>query len=269
LAARPCGLVALRMDDLAFIDLVASEAHLSREDAERAIHATLQTLGERIDREQARRLAAQLPPAIAPWIATTTPAERFDADAFAERVARRAGLDDAIARRAASAVLDAVARAVSREAWDDTVAELPAGYGPLLPRGRWVDVADLEELLRRVAEQAGLDRAGARRALEATLETLAERIDGGEVDDLIERLPSELHPALRRGREASGGRATRMSLQAFLRRAAQRDGVADQQEAARHLRAVFGALRATLEDELLDVKAQLPEDYVRVLALVP
>jgi uncharacterized protein (DUF2267 family) len=49
------------MDDLGFIDLVAAEAHLSRADAERAIHATLQTLGERIDREQARQLAAQLP----------------------------------------------------------------------------------------------------------------------------------------------------------------------------------------------------------------
>jgi uncharacterized protein (DUF2267 family) len=257
------------MDDPAFIDLVASEAHLSREDAERAIHATLQTLGERIDREQARQLAAQLPPGIAPWIATTTSAERFDADAFAERVARRAGLDDAIARRAASAVLDAVARAVSREEWDDMVAELPAGYAPLLPRGRWVDVADLEELLRLVAEQTGLDRAGARRALEATLETLAERIDGGEVDDLVERLPPELHPALRRGREASGGRATGMSLEAFVRRAAQREGIGDLQEAARHLRAVFGALRATLGDELLDVKAQLPEDYVRALALAP
>ena len=120
-----------------------------------------------------------------------------------------------------------------------------------------------------VAEQGGLDRAGARRALEATLETLAERIDGGEVDDLIERLPPELHPALRRGREASGGRATRMPLETFVRRAAQREGVRNLQEAARHLRVVFGALRATLGDELLDVKAQLPEDYVRALALAP
>jgi uncharacterized protein (DUF2267 family) len=257
------------MDDSGFIALVATEAHLPHEDAERAIHATLRTLGERIDREQARQLAAQLPPGIAPWIATTTAAERFDADAFAERVARRADLGDRVARRAVSAVLDAVAHAVSREEWDDLVAELPAGYAPMMPRGRWVDVTDLEELSRLVAEQTGLGRAAVRRALEATLETLAERIDGGEVDDLIERLPSELHPALRRGREASGGRATRMSLEAFVRRAAQREGVADLQEAVRDLRAVFGALRATLGEELLDVRAQLPEDYVRALALVP
>jgi uncharacterized protein (DUF2267 family) len=257
------------MDDSSFIDVVATEAQLTREDAERAVHATLQTLGERIDRGQARQLAAELPPGIAPWIATTTAAERFDADTFAERVARRAGFDDQVARRAVSAVLDAVAHAVSSKEWDDMVAELPAAYAPLLPRGRWVDVADLEELLRLVAEQTGLDRAGARRALEATLETLAERIDGGEVDDLIARLPPELHTALRRGREASAGQATRMPLEAFVRRTAQREGVADPQEAARHLRAVFGALRATLADELVDVKAQLPEDYVRALALAP
>jgi uncharacterized protein (DUF2267 family) len=257
------------MDDAAFIDLVATEAHLGREDAERAVHATLQTLGERIDREEARQLAAQLPPGIAPWIATTTSAERFDVDAFAERVARRGGLDDHVARRAASAVLDAVARAVSRKEWDDLVAELPAGYAPLLPRGRWVDVSDLDELLRLVAEETGLDRTGARRALEATLETLAERIDGGEVNDLIERLPPELHPALRRGRAASAGKATRMPLETFVRRAAGREGVADLQEEARHLRAVFGALRATLGDELLDAKAQLPDDYVRALDLAP
>lgn len=269
MAERPPGLLASLMDDGAFIDLVATEAHLPREEAERAVHATLQTLGERIDREQARQLAAQLPPGIAPWIATTTPAEGFDADAFAERVARRADLDDHTARRAASAVLDAVARSVSRKEWEDMVAELPAGFELLTPRGRWIDVADLEDLSRRVAEQTGLDRAGALRALEATLETLAERIDGGEVDDLIERLPPELHPALRRGREASGGQATRMSLETFVRRAAQREGVKNLQEAARHLRAVFGALRATLGDELLDVKAQLPEDYVRALALAP
>jgi uncharacterized protein (DUF2267 family) len=131
------------MDDSTFIGSVAAAAQLAREDAERVVHATLQTLGERIDRGEARQLAAELPPGIAPWIATTTSAERFDADAFAERVAHRTDLDDKGARRAVSAVLDAVARAISRKEWDDLVAELPANFAPLLPRGRQVDVTDL------------------------------------------------------------------------------------------------------------------------------
>ena len=48
-------------------------------DAFLATRATLQTLGERIDPGQARQLASQLPAEIAPWVATQTPARRFDA----------------------------------------------------------------------------------------------------------------------------------------------------------------------------------------------
>ena len=44
------------------------------------------------------------------------------------------------------------------------------------------------------------------------LETLAERIAGGEVDDVIVRLPIALHEPLKRGKEMSGGKARRMSL---------------------------------------------------------
>lgn len=45
----------------------------------------------------------------------------------------------------------------------------------------------------RVAERAGLHVERARRAVDAVLETLAERIAGGEVDDLIARLAPALH----------------------------------------------------------------------------
>jgi uncharacterized protein (DUF2267 family) len=254
------------MDHEKFIDLVAAEAGVDRDGAERAVHATLQTLAERIDREEARQLAAQLPPEVAPWLATMSAAERFDADELVRRVAQREDVDVHTAERHTRAVLDALARTVSPKEWDDMVAELPGDFARLLPRGRQVDVVDLDTLLGRMAEHADVNRDEARRALEAALETLAERIDGGEVDDLIERLPIELHEPLRRGREASGGRAQRMRLDVFVHRAAEREG-ADDGEAAEHLRAVFAALRETLGDELLDVRAQLPDDYVRALAL--
>ncbi|MDX6733210.1 MAG: hypothetical protein QOC54_3158, partial [Baekduia sp.] len=86
------------MDHDTFLDLVAREARLDRQHAERAARATLETLGERIDREEARQLAAQLPPEVAPWIATTTSAEGFDQDELLRRVAERAGLDLPAAR---------------------------------------------------------------------------------------------------------------------------------------------------------------------------
>jgi uncharacterized protein (DUF2267 family) len=254
------------MDHDAFIELVAAEAALDRDPAERATRATLQTLGERIDREEARHLAAQLPPEVAPWIATTTSAEGFDADELLRRVAERADLDLEAARRAAAGVLDALARTVSPAEWDDLVAELPGDYAPLMPRGPDVEVVDAGAFLALVAERAGLDRDRARRAAEAVLETLAERIAGGEVDDLIEHLPLELHPALRRGRDARGGQAPRLGLSAFVHRVAERERVADA-DAAAHARAVLWALHETVGDaEFRDVTSQLPEDYVRVLA---
>jgi uncharacterized protein (DUF2267 family) len=254
------------MDHDTFIDLVAAHAGIDREAADRAVRATLQTLAARISREEARHLAAQLPPEVAPWIATTTPAAGFDADEFVRRVAERAGSDLRGARRWTAAVFDALARTVSREEWDDMVAELPSDFAPLLPRGPYLEVVDLETFLGLVAEHAGVDSDLARRATEATLETLAERIDGGEVDDLIERLPAELHPALRRGRDTTGGRATRLPLDAFVMRVAEREGVGDL-EAVQHAHAVFLALRETVgDDEFFDVTAQLPEEYVRTLA---
>ncbi|MDX6701945.1 MAG: hypothetical protein QOF26_2171 [Baekduia sp.] len=255
------------MDHETFIDVVAGEAGTGREQAERAMSATLQTLGEHLDREEARQVAAQLPPEVAPWIAKSAPgAERFDADEFLRRVAQRAGVDVGDARRHAAAVLDALSRAVSTKEWDDLVAELPSDFAPLLPRGPYVAVVEADTFLGLVAEHAGLDRDGARHAAEAVLETLAERIAGGEVDDLTVRLPLELHPPLRRGRDASGGQARRMGAAEFVHRVAELEGVSDL-EAARHSRAVLLTLREAVGDEeFRDVAAQLPDDFLRTLA---
>jgi len=124
------------MDCEQFVTIVEQEIadHTPAAEAAAAAHATLQTLGERIDREEARQLAAQLPPALAPWIATATPAERFD----------------------------------------------------------------VYEFVRRVSERENVDPAAAQRHL-------AERIAGGEVEDLIAHLPAELHLPLERGRAGVPG----------------------------------------------------------------
>jgi uncharacterized protein (DUF2267 family) len=254
------------VDYESFITIVAAGAGTDRDGAERATRATLRTLGERIDREQARQLAAQLSPEVAPWVATTTPAERFDVDEFIRRVSEREGVDLTTAQRHVSAVFDALARAVTGKEWADVVAELPRGFTPLLPRGPYAAVVDAEAFLRRVAERSGLDPESARHATDAVLETLAERIAGGEVDDLIERLPIELHAPLKRGRVASGGQAKPIRLDKFVQRVAERERVGPI-EAALHARAVFRALReAAGEKEFRDITVQLPEDYVTLLA---
>jgi uncharacterized protein (DUF2267 family) len=165
------------------------------------------------------------------------------------------------------AVFDALERAVSDAEWDDVVAELPRDFAPLLPRGLDVGIVDADAFLQRVADCAGIDVLGARRATDAVLRTLAERIAGGEVDDLIVRLPMELHEPLERGKAATGGRALPLRVDRFVQRLAEREGVGPA-EAAEHARAVFAVLHETLGDEdFFDVVVQLPKDYVD--ALIP
>src|SRR3954454_18677093 len=184
----------------------------------------LQTLAERIDRGEARALAARLPPELAPWVATTTPAERFDVDELVRRVAQREGVDEPTAYGHVRAVFDALARAVGPDELADMAAQLSKDYAALLPRGAYIEVVPADSFLAQVAERADVDLEGARRATDAVLETLAERIAGGEVRDLMARLPIELHDPLRRGSERNGGRAQPMAAGGFLGLLAPRGG---------------------------------------------
>jgi uncharacterized protein (DUF2267 family) len=125
----------------------------------------------------------------------------------------------------------------------------------------------LDAFLDRVAERAGLDRDGARRATEAVLEVLALRVSAGQVEDLRPFLPYELRPALDRGMNRSRGRALPLTLEEFIDRLTQREGVSEQ-EAPAHARAVLSALRdAVSEKEFHDTTAQLPREYRALFAL--
>src|SRR3954463_9475817 len=93
-----------------------------------------------------------------------------------------------------------------------------------------------DEFVDRVGRRAGLDRDAARRAAEAVLEALADRITGGQVDDLAAQLPEGLHPPLhpprggpppplQRGKEQSNAAARPLSLDEFVGGIAEREGV--------------------------------------------
>ncbi|MEA2322749.1 MAG: hypothetical protein QOD81_2599, partial [Solirubrobacteraceae bacterium] len=144
-------------------------------------------------------------------------------------------------------------------------AELGRSYGRLLARGPFGLAPTAGEFETKVAERTSLDVVAARRATEAVLETLAERIAGGEVQDLIERLPVELHPPLKMGNTLSNGEARSMSLDEFVGRVAEREGVSAG-EAREHTRAVLRTLREVVgDDEFFDVTVQLPDEYDVVL----
>ena len=253
------------MDAQRFTTFVQQAAGIDDAHAGRAIAATLATLADRLDRGEARDLAAEVPPELAAWLATNTPAAGFGVDEFIRRVAEREGVDATTAERDARAVFTALGHVVSLGELADVAAQLPNEFARLLPRGTWVEQPTPDEFAGRIARRTGLDGERAMRAAEAVVETLAERISGGEVEDLEARLPLELRPALERGRAASGDHARSMPLDSFLRRVAEREG-GQPAEALVHARAVLVTLREAVGDEeFLDVLSELPADYMRIL----
>jgi uncharacterized protein (DUF2267 family) len=254
-----------------FIKTIQHKAELSWEQAALAARVTLSTLAERLSTGEARDIAEQLPGQVGIWLEPKEEAERFDADEFLRRIAEREGVDLEAAERHARAVFTAIARAVSRQELDDMVSELPKDFEPLIAEARKAEdeapreIVPFEEFITRVADRAGLDEDRARRASKAVLETLGERIAGGEVEDLRRELPSELGPPLQRGNERTAGKAEKMSLEEFVERVAEREGVRPS-EAQEHGRAVFKTLRETVsEKEFGDMAAQLPDGYAPLL----
>lgn len=94
------------------------------------------------------------------------------------------------------------------------------------------------------------------RAIQATLETLSERITEGEAKNLAAQLPDELGDYL-----SSVETNERFSLQDFFLRVAAKES-ADLPDAAFHARVVVEVLgEALTAGELDDVRAQLPAEY--------
>jgi uncharacterized protein (DUF2267 family) len=118
-----------------------------------------------------------------------------------------------------------------------------------------------DEFMTKVGGRAdvSLDTADALTA--ATLQTVAERISGGEAADLARYLPPELQPHLLRADEA----AESFDVTEFVRRVAERSGT-DPDQARAGVRAVFATLAEEVPSgELHDLKAQLPKTFHELL----
>ncbi|TDC36373.1 DUF2267 domain-containing protein [Micromonospora sp. 15K316] len=93
----------------------------------------------------------------------------------------------------------------------------------------------------------------------ATLETLAERLTGGEVLDLAAQLPKPLQVVLKPSPRTEA--ADRFGAAEFIARVALRADV-DETAARNGARAVFTTLREAITGgEFDDVMTQLPRDY--------
>jgi uncharacterized protein (DUF2267 family) len=274
------------------IQAVEQAGGLSREAAERAAQATLQTLADRLPRGEARHIQQELPAELKPWIYTETDAEPLDIDGFLGRLAQRERTDPETALRHARAVFAALGRALSPEAVDHLAAALPQTYDPLIAEAqhRYLEIMPAGQFWDRVGERLGVGRDAARQVTGAVLQTLAERIAAGQVEDLMAQLDPLLHPPLRRGMASAGPGARRMSLEDFLRRVAEREGAGAEREGAgadagaqargheqdrgspdeevlygqvfEHARAVFATLaEAVSRKEWFDIVVELPQDH--------
>jgi uncharacterized protein (DUF2267 family) len=126
-------------DHVGFAKDVAEATGLAGEAVERAIEATLVTLGERISEGEAEDLARHLPDSLAAMIRRPGPAQPIDAAEFFRRVAQREGTEPDTAERHAAAVVAALGRRVGRKELHDMLSQLPKQLRARLLPGRGRD----------------------------------------------------------------------------------------------------------------------------------
>jgi uncharacterized protein (DUF2267 family) len=115
------------------------------------------------------------------------------------------------------------------------------------------------EFMRSVTERSGLDRDQAEKAVRATLNTLAQRLAGGEAKDLASQLPQELKDTVML--TTGAGQGAPMSLDEFLETVAQREGC-PVDRARVHAQAVMTTLKdAVTDEEFEEVMTQLDKEY--------
>lgn len=113
-----------------------------------------------------------------------------------------------------------------------------------------------DEFVGQVQQRAKLPDSGrAVRAIQATLETLGERLFGGEADELAAQLPPEIGYYLRQAQAKDN-----FGMDEFFDRICLREGV-HLGTAMHHARIVLSVLtEAVSRGEIEDAQAQLPED---------
>jgi uncharacterized protein (DUF2267 family) len=269
---RPSGLDSRREEQWRyerFLTTIREQTGLDRDHAERAAMATLVTLAERISKARADELAEDLPEHLRSWLADAKERpETFHVEEFLRRVAEREEVDAETAGRHARAVFRALARIAPAYEIDDLVDELPHEFEPLVGDvAREViertepEVRTFGDFVDRVRRRADLDRIEAERAARVVLETVAERLAAGEVEDLQAVLPTQLREPLERGKVHVHGQPRRMSLDEFVDRVARKEDVPFE-VAFEHTRAVFSTLAEALPPkELRDILEALPRAY--------
>jgi uncharacterized protein (DUF2267 family) len=116
---------------------------------------------------------------------------------------------------------------------------------------------DAEEFEQSVCDRAGIPPGSARVLIQATLQTLAERLSGGEARDLAAQLPKPMKEWL----TPTSERAQSFGVDEFIRRVSDRAQVPPD-TARQAARAVLTTVReAVTAGEFKDVMSQLPGEF--------
>ncbi|MFG3557126.1 DUF2267 domain-containing protein [Micromonospora sp. NPDC047557] len=117
-----------------FINAVATRLKVSTDQAATLTSATLETLADRISAGQAEDLAYQLPDGLDDNLRKPPPHRRdehakpFGFDEFVRRVADHPAVDRALAGAGVRAVLTTLREAVTRDEFEDAMAQLPKEF---------------------------------------------------------------------------------------------------------------------------------------------
>jgi uncharacterized protein (DUF2267 family) len=126
-----------------------------------------------------------------------------------------------------------------------------------VPRASEEDDVDYQTFIQTEAQKAGVPRDVAENLARATLQTLADRISGGEAEDLVAQLPKPLKDEVHPQREE----AEAFDVDEFVRRVSERAHV-DEQTARAGAVAVLTTVReAVTPGEFDDITSQLPQEY--------
>jgi uncharacterized protein (DUF2267 family) len=119
-----------------------------------------------------------------------------------------------------------------------------------------------DQLIESVGQRTGLPREAAEKLTHATLQVLAERLSGGEAEDLQAQLATELKGDLAVPKEKP---AESFGAAEFTRRVAQRAGM-DEPAAQNGAAAVLATLGdAVTPGEFDDVLSQLGREYAALM----
>jgi uncharacterized protein (DUF2267 family) len=124
---------------------------------------------------------------------------------------------------------------------------------------------DYQTFIDSEAQRSGLPKDQAETLAHATLKTLADRITGGEAEDLAAQLPNPLKGDLEKKQE----NAEPFDVDEFVRRVSERAHV--DEATARHgaMATLITVREAVSPGEFDDITSQLPQEYRELVGPMP